>query len=313
MELYQLTYFLEVARSDGINAAARRLNISPPAISKAIKNLERELGTSLFLRSRQRLKLTEAGAHLLGRAQDLLALEARVRDEIGAGEVNPELVISGREILLGEFSGPFVERLRREHPLSRVVLRNNSGDEAIREVEADRAHIALGIQVPPRDWVSRKIGQLESVTCVGPGHPLYRTRGPVSIREVLKHGFVSPNLPLFGRVEARRSMDGWRDDVHPRRIDYVVESLSLIRKLLETGKALAYIPSFWSANLDARILKIEGCGFRNHFEVYASAKRAKDIGWLGRIFADEKPARRSSPKSPQTFVGKATSPFGGLR
>jgi len=72
MELYQLGYFIEIARQRSFTRAAGRLNMAQPALSQQMKNLEAELGTPLFNRGRKEVQLTAAGKAFLPRAEGLL-------------------------------------------------------------------------------------------------------------------------------------------------------------------------------------------------------------------------------------------------
>ena len=73
--------------------AAERLFVSQPTMSKQLKELEKELGTQLFIRSNYSIKLTEAGMLLKKRAEDILTLvdktkdEFRSMDEINSGDI----------------------------------------------------------------------------------------------------------------------------------------------------------------------------------------------------------------------------------
>ena len=71
MKLHQLKYFIEVVLSGSINEAARRLYISQPTLSKAIKELENDLGIVLFTRTSTGISLSPDGAEFLSYARQI--------------------------------------------------------------------------------------------------------------------------------------------------------------------------------------------------------------------------------------------------
>ncbi|MBO5667255.1 MAG: LysR family transcriptional regulator [Firmicutes bacterium] len=83
MEFYQLKYFVKVAETEHMTRAAEELNLSEPTLSRAIRQLERELETKLFERRGRSLALTESGQVLLYRAREILkdmdGLESEVK------------------------------------------------------------------------------------------------------------------------------------------------------------------------------------------------------------------------------------------
>lgn len=82
MEMYQLQYFVQVARHESFSRAAQSLGVSQPALSKAIRKLERELGSELFDRSGRQLRLNDKGKRLLESAEITLRELRQVADEI---------------------------------------------------------------------------------------------------------------------------------------------------------------------------------------------------------------------------------------
>ena len=64
MELFQLKYFLEVAKQQHVRRSAEALNVSQPAVTNAIHRLEAELGVTLFVPSGRSIRLTPYGKFL---------------------------------------------------------------------------------------------------------------------------------------------------------------------------------------------------------------------------------------------------------
>jgi DNA-binding transcriptional LysR family regulator len=95
MELYQLGYFIEIARQRSFTRAAERLHMAQPALSQQMKNLESELGTALFIRGRKEIQLTAAGKAFLPRAEALLT-------QAEAAKVNAMRARSGAVFLVDE-------------------------------------------------------------------------------------------------------------------------------------------------------------------------------------------------------------------
>lgn len=74
MELYQLKYFVTVARHENISTAAKELRITQPSISRAIHLLEQELGFSLFERDGKKIRLNIAGREVQKRLRPVLVV-----------------------------------------------------------------------------------------------------------------------------------------------------------------------------------------------------------------------------------------------
>ena len=80
MELRVLKYFITVAREESFSKAAKLLNVSQPALSKQIKDLEDEYKTTLFNRTTRTVSLTEEGRLFKEQAIEILNLVDRSED-----------------------------------------------------------------------------------------------------------------------------------------------------------------------------------------------------------------------------------------
>ena len=72
MTLQQLRYVVEISRCGSITAAAQKLFIAQPSLSKAVRELESELGITIFERSRSGVIFTADGMEFLGQARLIL-------------------------------------------------------------------------------------------------------------------------------------------------------------------------------------------------------------------------------------------------
>ena len=92
MELRVLKYFAVVAAENSITKAAEKLYITQPTLSRQIAELEEEVGAPLLVRGNRSVSLTAAGELLLRRAEEMIALEDKIKEEVNSG--SPGGVIS---------------------------------------------------------------------------------------------------------------------------------------------------------------------------------------------------------------------------
>lgn len=118
-ELAAAEVFLRVVKAAGFSAAAKALGKSPSSVSRAVAELERELGAQLLARTTRRLHLTEAGAVYAEHAEGLLAAQRAGRDAIAAlsgGVVRGHLRVSMPVVVGERLLAPHLPALRRRYP-----------------------------------------------------------------------------------------------------------------------------------------------------------------------------------------------------
>lgn len=128
MELRVLEYFLAVARAGSITAASEELHVSQPTLSRQLIDLERDLGTTLFERSRTGVSLTGDGLLLRRRAAEIVDLARTTESEIilNRGQVAGEIRIGCAETRAMELVARVMRSMREAHP--QVTFRIVSAD-----------------------------------------------------------------------------------------------------------------------------------------------------------------------------------------
>ncbi|MFF2305548.1 LysR family transcriptional regulator [Streptomyces sp. NPDC058128] len=143
MELRTLRYFVAVAEELHFGRAATRLHMSQPPLSRAIKQLEAELGALLFTRSPAGVSLTPAGAVLLDEARALLDQADHVRVRVSAAAGLTALTVG----ILGDSTDPGATRLaaayRRTHPTVDIRIRDTDLTDPTCGLRAGLVDVAL--------------------------------------------------------------------------------------------------------------------------------------------------------------------------
>lgn len=114
-----LDAFLAVAKTEGFSSAAKQLNITQSALSQRIKNLEDELGLTLFIRTPMGANLTEPGERLLRYCQTRDSMEEELIQDLNVSksfEITGTLKIAGYSSILRSVLIPALHPLLKKHP-----------------------------------------------------------------------------------------------------------------------------------------------------------------------------------------------------
>ena len=144
-----LRNFVEIAREGSMTAAAEALHISQPTLSVQMKNLEKELGKSLFQKQGRNIVLTEEGFLLRKRAEDILDMVDKTYAEFQ--EMN---ILDGGDIRIGcaesyliRHLANTIKQLRQDYP--RLYYHITSGDTDVVLERLDRGILDFAILVEP--------------------------------------------------------------------------------------------------------------------------------------------------------------------
>ena len=177
MELRILRYFQAVAEELSFSKAAKTLHVAQPALSRAVKDLESELGAQLLERTKRSVKLTPAGAVLLHETGLLLGLceEAVRKVQRTARGQEGELRLGYIGPPTQPFLSPLLQEFRRRHPRVTVQLEERTPERVWEMVSKDRLDLGLTRPVAAGERIGLKTLLLrrEAMCAVLPArHPL---------------------------------------------------------------------------------------------------------------------------------------------
>lgn len=151
MDIRVLEYFLTVAREESITAAAESLHMTQPPLSRQLKELEQELGATLFIRGSRRITLTEEGVLLRKRAAEIIALAEKTKVDIATteGHLTGTVSIGVAETESLRFIVRSMKTLRKRAPEVHFTLYSGNA-EAVSD-RLDKGLLDFGIFVEPAD------------------------------------------------------------------------------------------------------------------------------------------------------------------
>jgi DNA-binding transcriptional LysR family regulator len=192
-----MTVFVAVAEEQGFAAAARRLRMSPPAVTRAVALLERRLGVRLLTRTTRIVRTTDAGARYLEDARRIL-LETEEADEAAAG-VNAvprgHLAVTA-PVLFGKiYVVPVLAAYQMtytETTVSALFI-----DRVVNLVEEGLdVGIRIG-QLPDSSLRAIRVGSVRRVVCASPAY-LSKHGSPKSPADLARHSIITATSMSVG-------------------------------------------------------------------------------------------------------------------
>jgi DNA-binding transcriptional LysR family regulator len=229
LDVRTLRYFVAVAEELNFTRAAARLFVAQQAVSRDIRQLERRLGTPLFVRTTRRVTLTPEGERLLVRARELVALHDAIVDDV-AGPSRPIIV----DLLSdGRLTGPrFLQTLREAAPELDFLGRYGGATAfALGLLQSAELDVALGRV----DWIGQ--GRITGID-----RRLLRFE-PLAILLPADHPLARHEAITISRLE------GLEIDANPGRPD-AIEWTDFARQFLDLAGATPTPPHVSAVGLD---------------------------------------------------------------
>ncbi|KAF1042025.1 MAG: HTH-type transcriptional regulator DmlR [Herbaspirillum frisingense] len=292
-QIHLMNVFMAVGEEESFAAAARRMDLSPAAVTRAVSALEERLGVKLLLRTTRNVRLTEAGRRYLDDTRNILASIEEANEAAAGVNSAPRGNLSvTAPVLFGKsFVMPCVVRFLQQYPevevsayfLDRLV---NMMDEGI--------DVAVRIgNLPDSSLKALRVGTVRRLLCASPGylaqhgvprHPADLLRHTViaasGISPRVEWKFGAENDPTMVRMKPRLTVTS-----NDAAIEAAVAGLGICRLLsyqvpeeLADGRLQVVLPEYeedpWPVHVLHRESKYGSSKVRNFIDLLAEHLRA---------------------------------------
>lgn len=281
----RLLVLITVATAGSFSGAAKRLHLTPSAVSQQVAGLERDVGAQLFERSRQGAHLTEAGRVLLPHAEAVLNRLHDAKSEIdslASGE-RGDITVGSFPTATASFVGMAIAALRRTHPGVRVQLVDGEPADSYRRLRARELDLAVVFDMESwpvsRTYEGEDLGDPDDVVtvdlCSDPffllvpaTHDLARRR-EVPLDALTGAAFIGSSnecAPWGDDFRRRCAEAGVVPDFQPR---YSSVDFQAMQGLVAAGLGLTLLPSLamHMVRPDLAVLPLQGGGVARRVKV----------------------------------------------
>jgi LysR family nitrogen assimilation transcriptional regulator len=246
LDLRQLRYFVAVAERGGFAAAASTLNIAQSALSRHVKELERELGGALLERGARGVTVTESGKVLLARGRWLFGTIDDIKAEVRTENREPSgtVRLGAPSSLADIFYAPIAHLIVKRFPRVRLELSEGLTEGMCDRLLRGELDLAVVTTPQPNDHLDYETLVVEQVFLIGPPRDPLLKRGKLTRKEFeglpaaivpLSRNPFPPTVPFSLRVDSAVPMKR----IVASGLGYGLLPFSGIHEEIEAGKLSA--------------------------------------------------------------------------
>lgn len=260
MDTANLQAFIKVAESGSFSIAARQLFLTQPAISKRIKQLEQQFGSTLVDRRGKRLQLTQTGRSLLPRAREIINNIQSAKQQIADMEGNPMGSVSmatSHHIGLHRLP-PILRAYTFQYPDVDLDLNFMDSEKACQLIEKNNLDIAV-VTLPfekSSKLLFTPVWNDQLVIVCSIQHPLCSRKNP-SLVDLIKHPAVLPSHGTFTRDAIELALS---DVITELKITLETNYLETIKMMVSVGLGWSILPQ---SMLDSSLQVLSVPGFES--------------------------------------------------
>jgi DNA-binding transcriptional LysR family regulator len=241
LNLSHLSVIHAVAEELNVSRAAERLMVSQPAVSKQLRELEREIGTPLFDRLPRGVRPTQAGAILADYAKRIFELAGEAEQRIAdlRGLQRGELRIGSSTTIAVYLLPPVFVAFRKAHPGVKLTVEIANTTEIQERLAAGELDVALTEgQADERDFEVTAFMTDELIAIASPKHPLAKMKKPIPAATLLREPFIVREPGSGTRDVVEKTLEQYGLSLTPVMS---VGSTIVIKRAVEAGVGVAFV------------------------------------------------------------------------
>jgi LysR family hydrogen peroxide-inducible transcriptional activator len=275
IELYQLKYFLAVARAGNFTRAAEQLNVSQPTLSRSIQKLETRIGQPLFERKPREVTLTDLGELFVSRAEQILALVEDTFSQLTEAANSGRIRVGVIPTIAPFFLPTVLQDFATQHPDVSVVVQEDTTDNLLKRCSHGDVDLAiLALPISARYLEIESLFEEELVLVMPPQHPLVKKKS-IKLADVKELAFVmldeahclSDNIAAFCQ----------RQQVQPVSIERTSQ-LATVQELVSLGHGISMVP---------KMAQVLDKSKRRVYRSFAGVKPARTVAMVGNPYRYE--------------------------
>jgi DNA-binding transcriptional LysR family regulator len=292
MEITSLRAFVQVAKERSFSQAAEVLFLTQPAVSKRIAGLEADLGAPLFDRVGRQVFLTEAGRHLLPRAEQILAGLADIQRELSnlSGQVTGPMAMGTSHHIGLHRLPPVLRRYTDLYPQVELDIRFMSSErisQAVAQGELELGVITLPLQ-PVEPLRLQPVWRDPLCFVVAEDHPL-AGRPKLQPRELLTYAAVLPTKATYTRSLLEQAFTQIPGEI---RCGLATDYLETLKMMTSIGLGWSLLPEIM---LGPGLVALEVSGIRLERSLGIVTHRQRTLSNAARAMREQLLTASGSP------------------
>ncbi|MBD8026373.1 LysR family transcriptional regulator [Ureibacillus sp. Re31] len=255
MEIQQLEYFKTVAEMQHMTQAAEKLNISQPALSKSISNIEQEIGVPLFDRQGRSISLNRYGKLFLNSVDIILEEFDKAKEEIG-GLVMPgfgEVAFGFIHTLGMEVVPELMAHVPERYPNMKFTLTQAASYNLLKWLEEGQIDLCLSQRIRSKtieiDWIEL---WSEELFVIVPKNHRFANRESIKLEEIKDEPFISIKRGNALRLIVDKL---FKEAGITTNITFAAEEMHTVAGFVGAGLGVSLIPNVKGLN-DYNVCKI---------------------------------------------------------